>query len=388
MDTIKRTATILVAAGLLVGGGVAPGVAQDGPPLSNFVLTGNGTASYGSVFSGGPDEFQNDFRATLAPILLYDMPGDLLFEAHLSYELEAGGTSTALEYAQVDYQGFENVQITAGKFLLPFGLFGERYHAAWINKLPSMPLLYGHAHGGVPDRALLPVLSDVGVMGRVTGSLSDSWAVNVSAWVSQGPSQVDGEGDDHAHASRVASVIQAAPGHGSGQTSAGAFDVPAVAYGANFSDNNDNKMVGARLGLVRGGAFEVYLSGYHAMYNAGDYLDTYGTNLAVAWRPAGFEIRGAGTALWQEFQHETSFETVRKPGYYVQASRRFGAFEPVVRWSHLLEPEVDGATAGEADEELDLGLNYWLSSSSVIKPAVAINPDGDERLVVQMAVGF
>lgn len=390
MRTSRWTAAAAVTAGLLLGLAVAPAAGQQGPPLSNAVLTGNGTVSYGSALGDGTSDFRHDFRTTLAPILLYDMPGDLLFEAHLSYELESGGTSTTLEYAQVDYLGFESVQLTAGRFLLPFGLFGERYHTPWINKLPSMPLLYGHAHGGVPGRALLPVLSDVGVMGRFTGSISDAWVLNGSLWVSQGPSMVSAEGteDDHAHGSVGAPVLQSAPGHGTDGTATGAFDVPAVAFGTNFTDNNDDKMIGARLGLVRGGAFEAYVSGFHALYDEDGFLDYFGSNLALAWRPGRFEVRGAGVLLWQEFRHDDAFETVRKPGYYLQLSRRLGAFEPVARWSHLLDADVGGATARPEDQRLVAGLNYWLSDSSVLKPAVEVNPDGNEELVVQMAVGF
>lgn len=387
MPTTRWTAAAAVAAGLLLGLAASPAAGQQGPPLSNAVLTGNGTVSYGSVFGDGTSDFRHDFGTTLAPILLYDMPGDLLFEAHLSYELEGGETSTTLEYAQVDYLGFENVQLTAGRFLLPFGLFGERYHTPWINKLPSMPLLYGHAHGGVPGRALLPVLSDVGVMGRFTGSISGSWTVNGSLWVSQGPSRVAPEGDGGGHAHALLPRARANGGDG-GHGAGGEVDVPSVAFGTNFSDNNDNKMIGARLGLVRGGAFEAYVSGFHALYDEDGFLDYFGSNLALAWRPGRFEVRGAGVLLWQEFQHEEAVETVQKPGYYLQVSRRLGAFEPVARWSHLLEADVGGAVARPDDQRLVAGLNYWLSESSVLKPAVEINPDGNEELVLQMAVGF
>lgn len=386
----SRWTPAAVAVGLLLGLPAPPAAGQQGPPLSNAVLTGNGTVSYGSVLGDGASDFRHDFRTTLAPILLYDMPGDLLFEAHLSYELEGGETNTTLEYAQVDYLGFENVQLTAGRFLLPFGLFGERYHTPWINKLPSMPLLYGHAHGGVPGRALLPVLSDVGVLGRFTGSLSRAWTLNASVWVSQGPREVtaDEDGDDHAHSH--ASLLPDARANGTGghDHDGGEVDVPSVAFGTNFSDNNDNKMLGARLGLVHGGSFEAYVSGFHALYDEDGFLDYFGSNLALAWRPGRFEVRGAGVLLWQEFRHEGAFETVRKPGYYLQVSRRTGSFEPVLRWSHLLEADVGGATARNDDQRLAAGLNYWLSDSSVLKPAVEINPDGREELIVQMAVGF
>lgn len=400
--TYSRRVVTLVAA-LLAVTLVAPAGAQQGEsssPLSDFIVTGYGTLGYTSAFDRGAEsDFSHDFSAAVSPVLLFGMGEDFLFEAEFEFELAGSETETNLEYAQVDYLGFSNVQLTAGKFLLPLGLFSERLHPTWINKMPSMPLLYGHAHGGVAEGSLFPVLTDIGIMGRWAQPLGESLTLDVSAWVTQGPraaAEEEGDGGDgHAH-SVVPSFRRSGPGAAFGVdpsaqvTPADLGGLPGAAFGTNTSDNNDNKMVGARAGLVAGGDFEAFLSGFHAMYDEDDFLDIYSGNLAVEWRPGQFELRGEGAVLWQEviLEQAAAYETLESPGYYVQASRRVGAFEPVVRWSHLLDSEVEEAVVREEIRQLAVGLDYWLSPSIPVKVAFEWNLDGDERVLVQWAYGF
>lgn len=372
----------LAGAGLLLG---VPGAVAQEPvqtPEYGFLVSGYGSATYNSRFDD--DAFASDFQAAVSPIVLYSVGSDLLFEAELEFELEGEGTQTTLEYAQANYLGFDRFVLTAGKFLLPFGVFSERLHPTWINKLPTPPLLYGHAHGGVAEGSLTPILSDVGLMVRFSQPLDDLLSFDLSAFVTQGPAEAEHDeggdgGDGHTHAIVQASVTSA------NQVQ---FEIPGLAFGTNFSDNNDNKMLGARLGMVRGADFEVYIAGFHAMYNAGDYLDLIGTNLSLEWRRGTFEFRGEGAILWQEFEQNDEFPTARSPAYYLQVSRRFGDFEPIVRWSHLLETKVDGEVARDDLQQVALGLDYWIQPSVPVKLAFNVDPDGPERLILQWAYGF
>lgn len=365
----------------------SPAQAQRLPsPLSDMVLAGYGSATFNGITN---DEFTNNFTASVSPVILYHMGNDLLFETELEFGLSGESTTTSLEYAQIDYLGFERVQFIAGKFLLPFGLFSERLHPTWINKMPSAPLLYGHAHGGVAEGTMLPVLSDAGVMGRLKQPVGAAWALDLSVWVSQGPRLVTDQesGDDHAD-----DVHKNGGGRGTlddGHGDEAEIAIPSVGFGVAFADNNENKMIGGRLGLVRGPSFEIYASGFHAMYDADNFLDIAGGNVAVDWRRGAFDLRGEGTLLWQEFPHgEDGYETLQSSGYYVQAARRFGAFEPVVRWSHLLEADVEGALARPERRQLALGINYWIEPSIPVKVAYEIELDGTDGLFLQLAFGF
>jgi len=403
MTRKTRIAAAILSLTLLFPGS-APALAQQGggaTPSADFIVAGYGTLGYTSVLNrGAEDDFRHDFSAAISPILLFGMGEDFLFEAEFEFELAGSETETAIEYAQVDYLGFERVQLTAGKFLLPFGLFGERLHPSWINKMPSMPLLYGHAHGGVAEGALLPVLSDIGVMGRWAQPLDDRTTLDVSFWVTQGPRATStegatGEGDEHAHnvsplLPSVARPFDGSPANNGEDEHGDVAGLGGVAFGTNTADNNDNKMLGARAGIVSGGTFEVYLSGFHSMYDEGDFLDLYAGNLAFEWRPAGFEIRGEGAMVWQELvlEEEGTYETLESPGYYLQASRRYGSVEPVVRWSHLPDAEVASTTTRDEVRQLAFGIDYWFTPSIPVKAAFEWNLDGDERVLLQWAYGF
>ena len=379
---MKRTCKTLSLGVALVALGVSlatPAPAQD----LSAVLAGYGSANYRALFAD--EETPNDFSASVSPILLIQAGEDLLFETELEFELEGDATEVVLEYAQIDYLGFDRVQLTAGKFLLPFGVFGERLHPTWINKMPDAPPIYGHAHGGVAEGAILPVLADAGLMVRYAQPMGEIWKLDVSAWVSQGPRMLDpageGEGEDHVH-----SLVLA---NGDDEHGENAFGAPSVAFGTSFGDNNENKMLGARVGLVRGGGFETYVSAFHSMIDPDDILDLTGFNLSAEFRRGAFEMRGEAVLTRQEFVHdETSYETLERGGFYVQASRRFGDVEPVVRYGRIADAEVDGATAEEGFDRIDLGLDYWLTPSVPVKAAWQIDPDGDDRMLLQWAFGF
>ncbi len=77
-------------------------------------------------------------------MFLFQFMDRVLFEVELEFELTGGVTETGLEYAQLDFLLNDNITLTGGKFLVPFGVFGERLHPTWINKFPTSPPLYGH----------------------------------------------------------------------------------------------------------------------------------------------------------------------------------------------------------------------------------------------------
>ncbi|HEX9729666.1 MAG TPA: hypothetical protein VGA37_14275 [Gemmatimonadales bacterium] len=88
----------------------------------------------------------------------------ILFEAEFEFELTEGVTETGLEYAQLDFLLTDHLTLVGGKFLVPFGVFGERLHPIWINKFPTAPPIYGHHVAAFGADPVLPILSDVGVM--------------------------------------------------------------------------------------------------------------------------------------------------------------------------------------------------------------------------------
>lgn len=390
--TRSRLLAVTLAAALVAPSGdpVSAQAAANAGSLSNVVLTGYGGALYDATLGQDLASTPNDFSASISPVLLFGMGENLLFEAELEFGVEGSSTTTTLEYAQIDYLGFEKVQFIAGKFLLPFGIFGERLHPSWINRLPTMPLLFGHAHGGVAEGALLPILSDAGVMGRFTQPVGGA-KLNVSAFVTQGPRLITGEApadDDHAHSLvPSASVVASPAGEAAGGTQP--YEIPDVGFGVSFSDNNANKMIGARVGYVRAPELELYVSGFHAMYDPESYLDYQGLAVSAQVRRGSYLFLGEAAYLRQEFATgTTSFETVERPAYYVELTRRVRAFEPVLRWSQLLDGKVAGSVAEPGRSQLALGVNYWVAATVPLKVAYILDPDLDDQIVVQWAFGF
>ena len=335
------------------------------------LLTGYGSVGY-SALPG--EHFQNDFTTKFAPTLLFQVRDDILFEGEFDFELEGSGTEVHLEHAQIHYLGFEYLQFSAGMFHVPFGVW---MHADWINRMPTPPLLYKDSHGAPPGDALLPLPFDVGMIAKATLPLIDGWRTSAALWVSQGP------------ASGV-------PIHGhreEGQGNEPASDVPPLSYGANFEDNNSDKMVGLRLRAVSGGGLTLQGSGFRAAYDEAGDLSVYGLNLSVIWTPGSvpqplFEFRAEGIVLKQEYQGQDAVESVEYGGYYLQLGRRLDAFEPVARWSHLPRALAGEGPVVERRRQLAVGLNYWIYPSVPVKAAYHFELDGTDGFSLQWVVGF
>src|SRR5680860_534887 len=157
-------------------------------------------------------------------------------------------------------------------------------------------------------------------------------------------------------------------GHdGDGQDGVGGdYEIPSLAFGTSFPDNNDNKLIGGRIGLVKGPSFELHLSGFHAMYRRGP-----------------LELRSEGIVLRQEFQAGNGYDIGTRTGYYVQAARRVGNFEPVMRWGHLLEWKVSGETIQGSQERFAAGINYWVVASMPVKLMYEWDSIARDRVIVQ-----
>ncbi|GMV05230.1 MAG: hypothetical protein AMXMBFR53_15090 [Gemmatimonadota bacterium] len=367
---------------LALGAALAPPLAAQS--RNGFLLAGYGSAGWSGAAASDP--FASDFTASISPLMLYSVGENLLFEAELEFGLEGDATETSLEYAQIDYLGFGRLQLTAGKVLLPFGVFGERLHPSWINKLPTKPLIFGAGHGSASAESLLPVLGDAGLLLRTKQPIGDTWAFDVSAYVTQGPTDGVAGHDDEEPAMAIfpGGPLASEAGEGAEEGIA-----PPLMFGAAFGDNNGNKMVGARMGLVRGGQFEVYASGLTAKYDAESVLDYSAAALSAEFRRGGLEIRGEGVITRQEFEHEhDEFETLSRSGFYLQASHRRGSWEPVVRLSRVNDAKVAGAVVGEGHNELALGLDYWMASSVPLKFVWEFHEDRDSTFGIQWAFGF
>ncbi len=335
---------------------------------SNFHFTGFAYTRFTNV--EGAD---SSFTAAIAPVILWEISDRLLFETEIEFGLETedgeGNTEVELEYAHASYILNDYVTLGAGKFLTPFGIFGERLHPTWINKLPDAPMTFGH-HGG-----LVP-MSSLGAYVRGGFAVGDAKA-NYAFYLSNGPSlNVEG--------------------HGVGTLN---FE--------NFDDINNNKAIGGRVGFLPipevevGYSFQlsnVTPSGFDQQADAllqsfdisyvaesdmlGGVIDARFEvvfsdvdDVSFAAAEEGHEEEEGGHEEEEEEEEEgheelLTFNNERSGGYFQLAYRPTKSdleflqkMEFVGRYGWLDLPT--GAPEAFDQQRWTLGVNYWLDPSTV-----------------------
>ena len=345
----------------------AAAASQPTVPTNTFLVTGYGTVGYAARTQG---DNINAFTASISPIFLFQFEDRILFEAEFEFELQEGVTETGLEYAQLDYVANDNLTFVAGKFLLPFGVFGERLHPTWINKFATAPPLYGHHVSEFGVRPLMPILSDIGVMGRATVT-PGRWQLSLNGYLAQGPAL---EGELH-------------------EPDPNDFEAPEFEFPASSSDNNTGKMPGLRVDIALPPWFEVNGSFLNGDYDPEGFLDFTGWNLAAEFRHQAFELRGEYMQVRQEVEALEGFQTLRRHGFYAQAAYRFGPWEPVLRWTQVFDDQLDGTRVAEGAWQAGFGLDYWFSSSVALMAGYEMNRESgveldNDRVVVHVAFGY
>jgi len=337
-------------------------------PTNQTVITGYGTVGY---FAQPQGENVNAFTAKIAPVFLFQFQDRFLFEAELEFELSEGVTETGLEYASLDYIANDNLVLVGGKFLLPFGVFGPRIHPTWINKFPTSPPIYGHGVTNFGVAPLLPVLADVGAMGRATFT-PGRYRVAFNLYAVNGP-RIDTGGD-----------------HGDED---GDEDPPGLDFPASSDDNNPDKAWGGRVDLGLPPWVEVNLSYLNGDYDDGGILDFTAWNLAGELHLPSFQLRGEYIQTRQEIEIQTGFPIVKRDGYYAQAAYRWKRWEPVARWTQAFDTRQDGQVLQEGAWQAGFALDYWFAPAIAFMVGYEFNrEDGTEidndRVVMHVAFGF
>lgn len=321
------------------------------PGSSRFLLAGYGYGGFES-FKGE----DSTFKSALAPIFLWRLNNKLLFEAEPEFELEGSETEVNLEYANLSYILNDYVTLKAGKFLTPFGIFSERLHAAWINKLPDAPLVFREEGGLVP-------ISSTGFQASGNIPFGDSNLV-YALYLSNGP-RVNSGADEPEEVGLL---------H---------FD--------NNTDGNNNKAIGGRIGWRAFGGLELGYSFKNARVDVPNGTrDALLQGVDLTYVRDSQALRGVldlrGEWVWSRVSRATydptgaagfgplSFDNRRRGGYLQAAYRpsKSGAewvrnLEFVARRDLLLQPE--GPPESTDERRWTLGVNYWLGSSTALKAA-------------------
>ena len=327
-------------------------------------------------------EARNDqvstFSASFNPIFLWELTPKLLFDSRLEIEPSGGGTNVNLVNAQISYLLNDYIALGVGEFFSPSNVFVERFEPQWINKLPDRPIGVYH-----------DVLPNISVGAQVRGGFPiGPTRANYAFYVSNGP---------------VLNTFD--------PRSAGTLDFN------SYTDNNDDKAVGGRVGFLPIPGVEV---GYGFETSRPGFQGTPFSDVRALVQSVDLEITRDSDLLkgrinlfaqyaWSRVDHAVYDPdgslgfgplplTARRDGGYAEIAYRptkvdidfIRNLEMIFRWDHL---SADPSGLGDSSEtRWTLGLNYWLSPSTVVKAAYEWDKPNGERnknaLFFQTAMGF
>jgi hypothetical protein len=345
---------------------------------TKFLLSGFTHASYTDRRTEN-----STFDAGLNTNFLWELNDRLLFEGQLEFSLQddeqgnQSSTETSLEFADMTYLLNDYMTVGAGKFLVPFGIFNERLHQDWINKLPDRPLIYSDEQGIVQE-------SGVGAFIRgAVPSCSTQW--NYALYIDNGPSLITDDPDNY-----------------------GNLDLD------NDTDTNHNKTVGGRLGFLPIPALEVGYSAQVGEINPSNFenVNMFTQGFDITYKRQVESLRGdidlRTEWVWTDISNATydptganggpfRFDNDRS-GYYMQAAYRptladekiLRNFEFVLRYDSLTVPHD---APGSADEHRwTPGIDYWITPSAVVKVAYQFDETSGSQdrnaFMLQAAMGF
>lgn len=349
------------------------------PGTTKFLLTGYAFGGFEKRTGEA-----STFTAGFSPILLWQLNDKLFFEGELELGQSDSETEVNLEYAHLTYLLNDYISLGVGKFLTPFDQFPDRLHAAWINKLPDFPLAFNEDEG-------LVAFSQLGAEVRGVIPIGPTKLL-YAAYVSNGP-RLKTEDED---------------GVGSLE-----FD--------NFTDIDNNKAVGGRIGFLPVPGLEVGYSIQAARVKVMDASASHANVLLQGvdgsyihdfdWLKGGIDVRAEW--IWSRVSNltydpngELGFGPVnynnRRNGGYAQLAYRpykiktsiIPKLEAVVRYDLINQP--NDAPGAFDERRWTLGLNYWLGQSTVIKAAYEFgrrrsageSSGDDDAFLLQAAMGF
>lgn len=346
MNVRKRVATAAIALAISI-------LAYSSQlPAQGLMVTGYADLE-ASVTQAGPDDSEFFFdNHHFNVIVLGNVAGDLFAAAEVEYE--HSGDEIALEYGYLTYTGIENVRITGGKFIVPFGRFNKDLHPTWINKMADSPLGF---------RNIMPgTYSDTGIWVSGGFPLGDAASISMDAFVVNGLMGEDGGG------------IRGFRGNIEEEQEDGV---------------DNNKAIGGRLGLV--------LPDQHLDFGGSIYTGNYSNMSDVSltltmldfdahYGHKGFNVRGEYVTADQE----ATLEDLTKKGWYVETSyMATRKWEPVVRYSTRDMPGEDGDLS-----RFSFGVNYHISAAGTVRLDYHINSEesgfetDNNGFIAQFVTGF
>lgn len=388
----------------------------------------------------------------LAPILLFQLSDRFHVEAELEFDVnDAGEAEAKVEYLDLHYYVNDYGTLTFGKFLLPFATFGKNLHPSWINKLPTMPAIYGGHHSDGLMQGLIPLLSDVGVAYQHVVPLSAQHRLFIDSYIVNGPGAGGeaGHGDAGHDEAAVDDHDEEADHAGDDDHDADAdqeedadadhadalvFELPELNFEGKIHDRNSSKAFGGRLAYAYLPGFEAGISYYRGAYDDDANLDFKAEAIDLSYSGRYFSIRGeyirtatdsvatmslddhldaldGGHDEEEADEHDEDAghddgdadhdleealvqitDAVKRDGWYVQGTLQLRGLDK--RWLTPVELVLRHSRVNKisAAKRWTFGVNYWWGPSAVIKAAFDTTelPSGRKvnRFITQIGYGF
>ena len=347
--------------------------------LTKWHLSGYSVANFSASDAAGADTTFGPVKFN--PGIHFQYKDWLLFESELELEIEDDtATNLELEFASLNFFATDYLTIVAGKFLSPIGQFQERLHPEWINKMPDRPAGFAGGAGILP-------LNEVGVMLR--GGVTVNPMFNYSVYIGNGP-----------------------------QVELSAGELEKVELEGFGSDDNNNKAVGGRVGVLPIPEVEVGVSLLTSQIEgkkgavAGDVTEgdffLWAADASYTDGPVDLRFEYLSSELdtfFSQAEPGTATElipTTEWEAWYVQAAYQLSGItdepitrnlEPVVRYG---QSDAKGfgnfVTEANPEDRLTIGLNYLFAPSVIGKLAVSWrdfeNGEDATELKLQGAYGF
>ena len=347
------------------------------PGLDKFLLVGDGSVGYQSQRGT-----KSSFFAGISPLVLFQPTDRLLIEvgADINISNDATGASSTtvdLGIANASYIVNDNLVVGGGLFVAPFGVYHRHFDPPWINKLPDDPLVF--SDGGLAPGSVVGVFASGAIPVKSMKILYDVYASN-------GPN-----------------VETMDPGT-AGQLH---FD--------NYADLNNNKAVGGRIALQPITALEFGYSFQYGRAGAAGFrdLNVLLQSVDFQYRKEFKEIFGTidvnGQWVWSNVGRATydpkgtmnfgplTFNNDRNGGYILVAYRPTGVsntiirnLEFIVRYDRMQSSQK--APSGNTEHRWELGVDYWITPSVVLKTAYEFDnlkdSAGADAFIVQLGFGL
>src|SRR5216110_874595 len=342
------------------------------PGSTKFLVAGYGTSTFEA--KSGEDPF---FDATFNAFLLWKLTDRLFFEGEVEFEFEEGNTTTNLEIAQASYLLNDYMTIGVGRFLNPTNFFVERQHMNWVNKLPDKPLavydgLLPESELGGQLRGVIPIgptkLEYVAFVANAPGLITAP-----DDFSELGTLDFDNDANFGGHVAvgghvGFIPIPQLEIGYGIQRSKVGPRDqaVTAVLQSADFNYVQDSTLF---KGLINFRAQWVWS-------HVGDFV--YDPDGSQGFGPISFNNnRNGGYAQLSYRPTHIDNDIIKN-------------FEGVFRYDRLNQLHTP---VGFDEQRWTLGLNYWLTPSTVIKAAYEFDDKNggardQDAFLMQAAVGF